>query len=56
MNAIPQTAGQRFWSLLLILFAATLLAGCATRTNRQSIIARHGTQVDLTSEVQGFSK
>ncbi len=56
MNAIPQTAGQRFWSLLLILFAATLLAGCATRTNRQSIIARRGAQVDLMSEVQGFSK
>jgi hypothetical protein len=56
MTTKSQTAGRRFSSILLIIFAATLLAGCATRTNRQSIIARRVARVDLVSEVRGFSK
>jgi hypothetical protein len=56
MNAKKRTAGQRFSSILLIILAATLLAGCATRTERRSIVARRGAQVDLVSEVRGFSK
>ena len=55
MNAITQTAGQRFSSTLLIVLAATLLAGCATRTIRKPIVSGRVAQVDLVSEVQGFS-
>ncbi len=56
MNAKTRVGGHRFASILLIILAATLLAGCATRTSRQQIITRRGAQVDLVSEVRGFWK
>jgi len=46
MTLKTPTALYRFSPCLLMLVAATLAAGCATRTNRQTIIDSRDVHVD----------